>query len=273
MRYKHDAADSATRRASVEAYIARNLLTDDTFICRHCAASCRPSAEAERRTFVAGEMPHIGDHYSLVDGDGKPIRIVVMAQERGVSKASAESGAKGRRGASSVSIADRTKSIQAQRIRGVRRPQSHINGTVFGLMLMLGLDVHGYRESIDVDGDAIHVLDAFVLTNSTLCSALDSNGKGRATAPMSANCVEHAESMLTILAPTHLVLQGAAARMAVSRALGTNLEVNKSIDITLGGQPVRVISLHHPTSQGATNWSGPNREYFRGTVTKLLASA
>lgn len=271
MDYRHDSADSTTRRASLSEYIERELLrTDRSFICRHCVTSCRPSAEAQSRQFVSGEMPHFGDHYSLIDKGGRPIRIVVMGQERGVPKASSSSQEEGRRGASSVSMEERTKVIQANRPRNFRKANSHISGTVFGLMAMYKLDVHGYRETIDIDGAATHVLDAFVLTNSTLCSAVDAKGKGRSTPPMQANCVEHARAMLRILAPTYLVLQGKSAGKTVSQVLGMRLDGGCVADYDFSGQSMRIISLPHPTSQGATNWSGPNREYFRTTASKLL---
>ena len=77
--------------------------------------------------------------------------------------------------------------------------------------------------------------------------------------------------MLDILAPTHLVLQGKAARTTAGEALSVRLEVDDAVDVMLNGHPMRAISLHHPTSQGSTNWSGPNRDYFRNTVVKLLS--
>jgi hypothetical protein len=147
---------------------------------------------------------------------------------------------------------------------------SHINGTVHALMASFGLDPQGYREDINVSGEPVHVLDCFVLTNATLCSALDARGKGKATEEMRTNCVNHHREILSILAPTTLILQGVAARESVSAVIGHRLTINEIYTSTAFGVETSIFSFHHPTSQGATNWSGPNRDYFKATVAPLL---
>ena len=126
-------------------------------------------------------------------------------------------------------------------------------------------------EFIDVSGTEVHVLEAFVLTNSTLCSAVENaTGKGRATREMKSSCVRHARSMLRILGPTCLLLQGASARSAVEGAFKVRLTVGAPTDIDLDGEKCRVIPVPHPTSHEPTNWSNPSRKYFRTTLEPLL---
>jgi len=263
--YHHDQQDGAQRRLALETYIEANLVTaSKQFVCSSCTAICIPSTAGKE--FIAGEMPHFGDYFSLRTDHGAPVRVVVMGQERGVPRERDERV--GARGASAVTVAERTKYVEGFRPRGVRKPNSHINGTVFGLAAVFGNT--GDEEYIIVDGQRVHVLDAFVLTNSTLCSAVDkSTGRAKASPQMKDACVRHARATLEILDPTVLIVQGGAARAAVEAALGCTLRNEQPIALRPDGAATAIL-LPHPTSQGATNWSGSGRTYFSRTVVPLL---
>jgi hypothetical protein len=271
MRFSHDRADTIRRRAALDEYVERELLTSSgAFICEH-AATCELSAKAEGRQFIPGEMPCMGDYYSLVDENGRPRRIVVMGQERGVAK-SASAAAVGARGTPAVSVADRSRAIQSY--RGSRRATTHINGTVYGLVTALGEDPYTGNETVSVDGHPVHVLDAFVLTNSTLCSAIAKDGKGQATSEMKRHCAAHARRMMNIWEPTCLIGQGKAAWQSIESALHVAVKPDQLSAVRIGATNCTVATLYHPTSQRAgarsTNWSSANREYFRKTVVQLL---
>ncbi|HEX5480643.1 MAG TPA: hypothetical protein VFY79_13070 [Dehalococcoidia bacterium] len=268
MRFTHDAADDSYRHEELERYVHANLLTTEGFTCRFCASACQPSAERAGRTFISGEMPSIGRYYSLIDPARRPMRVVVMGQERGVPAGGAGL-LRGSRGTQSVTLADRHAAIQRYAVQ--RQTNSHINGTVCALAVLYG-DPLGRNETIEVDGSRVHVLDAFVLTNSTLCSALDRTGKGSATSTMRKRCVEHARPMLDILSPTHLILQGSAARDTAERALGVRFEPGNARPVGLGSGVCRVFAFPHPTSHEPTNWSTYSRSYFRSTVAPLLGA-
>lgn len=71
----------------------------------------------------------------------------------------------------------------------------------------LGSDHEG--EFIQVDGNAIHLFDTFVLANYLLCSAvMEGSRQGQATDAMKKNCAEHFVATLEILKPTVLIIQG-----------------------------------------------------------------
>ena len=273
--FEHDSEDGRRRREGLEDYISSNLLTSKReFICRSCNSTCRPSAQRSGQILVEGEMPHVGQYYSLRDGSGRTVRVVVMGEERGVPKSRKLGPSSGHRGASSVSVAERTEVILANRNALHRKANSHINGTVWGLVALFEAGpVAGRDETIIVGRHRVHVLEAFVLTNSTLCSAIGGTGKGKATPEMRATCAQHARAMLKILEPTHLLLQGASARAAVERAAGRSLLNEKVTSIQFGTTSCNVVTLNHPTSHEPTNWSGPSRGYFRTTVQPLLAAA
>src|SRR5438552_11199151 len=144
MKFKHDVADTSMRRKRLEEYVHDKLLNvSGTFICRHCTGTCRPSAEKKGLAFIAGEMPHMGQYFSLIDDSGMAHRVVVVGQERG-------------RGEPIISLADRTLSIQRKRDRQYRNP--HLSATANALMLSFGLRPDSRDgEHIDVDGKPVHV--------------------------------------------------------------------------------------------------------------------
>jgi hypothetical protein len=174
LKFALNAVDNRKRRSDLQAYIERELLhPDGGFCCRSCELICRPSADTEDRRLITGEMPSVGPYYSLTDSHGRAVRVVVMGQERGVTKAIGAAQGPGQRGDSSVSVCARTRIIQQYRDPRRRNPNSHINGTVCGLVALFRGTALAGRETIEVEGTQVHVLKAFVLTNSTLCSAVD----------------------------------------------------------------------------------------------------
>ena len=269
----HDSVDTASRRRELERYVREALLTDArAFICPHCASTCRPSVErSSDLALIAGEMPHMGEAFSLIDEQGRRTRIVVVGQERG-------------RGEPIVTLAQRTRAIQLRRDPSLRR--GHLRGTTHALLLMFGLRADGREgEFISVDGTRAHVLDCFALTNSTLCSALKVNAttglpttKGRPTDEMRTACAGHLRAMLAIWEPTVLVLQGVSARKTASDALGTAFVQDAAADVRIGSTHCRVCPVTHPNSHSPKSpdligWIHPTSLYFRETLTPMLTPA
>jgi uracil-DNA glycosylase len=269
MKFTHDADDTARRRTALERYVREALLTaEGGFICKSCDAVCRRSAAAKDLAFIEGEMPHMGGYFSLVDDKGAPTRVVIVGQERG-------------RGKPIVQMEERTAVVQSKRDPWERNP--HLRGTTNALLLMMGLSPGGRDgESTLVDGTTRHVLDCFVLTNSTLCSALLKHRTtglpttaGRPTPEMKKRCVEHLRAMLRIWEPTILLLQGDSARMTASDALGTSLVRDSAIDMRINDTSCRVCPVTHPNSHSSSKpdilgWVYPTSHYFRETLTPML---
>lgn len=269
MKFTHDADDTARRRAALKRYVRGALLTaEGRFICKSCDAVCRGSAAVKDLAFIEGEMPHMGEYFSLVDENDSPTRVVVVGQERG-------------RGKSIVQMEERTAVVQSKRDPWERNP--HLRGTTNALLVMMGLSPGGRDgESILVDGSARHVLDCFVLTNSTLCSALVKHRgtglpttSGKPTPEMKKRCVEHLQAMLHIWEPTILLLQGDSARVTASDALSTSFVRGSAIDIRINDTNCRVCPVTHPNSHSSSKpdilgWVYPTSHYFRETLTPML---
>jgi hypothetical protein len=271
--YQFDSVDNHGRRRQLDEYIERALLHADRFVCSSCTSVCLPSSGGDE--FIEGEMPHFGPRFSLIDENGNPVRVVVMGQERGVPKRAGDAGLAGARGTKRVTIEQRTETILKNCYPGYRKANSHINGTVWGLVAALTRNNDWQREDVPVDGNPVHVLRTFVMTNSTLCTAIRPNGRAKASQKMRSECVRHSRSMFGLLEPTHLILQGEAARGTAESALGlpqNSLRIRELKIVRIGETECRVYPLEHPTSQGATNWSGPRREYFLRAVAPFLRS-
>ncbi|MDP9237216.1 MAG: hypothetical protein M3P30_07455 [Chloroflexota bacterium] len=218
--------------------------------------------------FIEGEMPHMGGYFSLTDDRGSPTRIVVVGQERG-------------RGEPTVQLEERTAAVQLRRNPSLRNP--HLRATTNALSLMLGVGTDGPGgESILVDGTVRHVLDCFVLTNSTLCSALVKHSttgqpttSGRPTPEMKQHCVEHLSAMLDIWEPTILLLQGDSAIATARSALNADLVRGTAIDLQINSTNCRVCPVTHPNSHSSSKpdtlgWIHPTSHYFRETIIPML---
>lgn len=257
-----DQARTVKRRADLQSYIEQHLLdAGGVFCCSQYNASCLPSARASGLSFTEGEMPHVGRHYDLIDDDGRDYRVVVVGQERG-------------RGVPRAAMEDWWKRIMHVARREVV-PDPTIKGITLALMELYGLSRYSWgtyeRETIEVDGSAVHVLDCFGLTNSTLCSATlpGQPTKGRATTAMKGNCSRHLGAMLNILQPTILILLGKSARDAAMQALNLRLEQNEPSKTVIRGTDCDIFPFAHPLNR-ETPWRSATSHYLRQTILPTL---
>jgi hypothetical protein len=114
-----------------------------------------------------------------------------------------------------VTMTRRSEQITARipETPGKRNP--HMRGVTRALQLL-----HGMGLENEYLGDGSHVLRAYAMANSVLCSALPTGGKsrrGRPTDVMLGNCAPHLSDTLDVLDPTVVHTQGADTRVAVER--------------------------------------------------------
>lgn len=266
MLFSEDVSSGVYRRTQLVEYVHSKLLTPGLqFICQNCENLCRPSAERRQCHFAPGAMLHLGSHFHLDDEEGRTFRIAVVGQERASSE-------------SHVSMEMRTKAIM-NKANGLSTINPHLRGTRDLLSLLFGA---GGTDSMNIKAEPrAHVLDAFCLTNATLCSAHKIVGgkvttKGAPTDTMVSACHDHLKSILQILEPTVLVLQGEHARQSTEQVLSLSLPFDSVIEAAIGNEPVLVCALSHPTShpsrpgQRHTGWGSANTAYFRETIVPLM---
>ena len=146
-----------------------------------------------------------------------------------------------------------------------------MRGTTSLLRLLFGgspgTDYAG--EFLVLDGQRVHIFEAFALVNFLLCSAIDSgqgehgSKRGKSTATMQRNCARHFVEAMRILEPTVVVAQGKGVRdwlrAAVEEAvpLGENLE-----SVTLAGCNCLLATFTHPSVPSRENWGTDHRRPY-----------
>ena len=183
-----DRAASLEYRKRLKDYFSANVLTPDLkFICKH-EAQCRPSAEGDCNSFAAGQLSYVGDGYAAEE-NGVPMRILIAPIQAGPE--------------APISMERRRKQVRC-RIKGKRNP--HMRGVTLMLQVLWGFPPD--KKSEYIDGD-LHVLDAFAMANSTLCSKTDGESRqGEPTDCMRGNCSTHLRRTIELLEPTIIVTQG-----------------------------------------------------------------
>ena len=190
-----DCAASLEYRKRLKDYFSANVLTPDLkFICKH-EAQCRPSAEGDCNSFAAGQLSYVGDGYAAEE-NGVPMRILIAPIQAGPVER--------------ISMERRHEQIRC-RIKGKRN--SHMRGVTRILQVLWGLPPDKGSEYIDGD---LHVLDAFAMANSTLCSKTDGESRqGEPTDCMRGNCSTHLRRTIELLEPTIIVTQGKSPEKAI----------------------------------------------------------
>jgi hypothetical protein len=241
----------------------QHVLSVEGFCCIN-GLSCRGSVGADD-AFAAGQLSHVGRHYDLSIGR-RPFRILVLGMDTG-------------RADGGVTLNQRREQVYDRIPEPFSRRNPHMRGTTLALLALHGRESWDDRAQERLSGladEPIHVLDAYAMANSRLCSAFrPGSTKRKGTPRMSANCLGHLRATLEILEPQVVVIQGAAVRTAiqplVARAerVGPNLE-----DTTLAGGRVALASLAHPSYPGPKfNWSWPSSPYFQSVGLPTLRRA
>jgi uracil-DNA glycosylase len=260
---------TAQRTAALAAYYHRHVLTDDTFLCQHCAA-CKASYTNKDGRYSAGQLNAPGTHYDLI-ADGKPLRIVVVGQESGTGLAHTTMA--DRRAALAQTAAEQRFVAEA----GYTARTQHMKGITNVLRLLLGkeLGTNYVDEFVTLaDGSAVHLLHCFALVNYLLCSAHSTkrSKRGESTTTMRRNCNEHFRATLEILEPTVVIVEGKAMWPHARRAFDTIEAIEGLIfRATLGARKMVVLSFTHPSSMHPHNWGiNANTPYLLETVVPAI---
>lgn len=271
-----DVTASQARRRRLHRYVASNLLSDGQFLCPSHDA-CRASRR-DGDDFREGTMSHLGRRFDLTR-DGRPLRIVVVGQESGLSK---DPSFRRR-----VDLDLRYHQVHDQaglkrryKVDGAHPGRNpHMRGTTSTLRILLG---DGPGADFDgeivhpVNGKPFHLFDGFALVNRLLCSAgPPETSNGRPTPTMFGNCASHFAATLAILEPTLLVVQGTAVAKRVRAQLAPAREHTPHLYETLVGvQRTLVCTFTHPSAHGARPWGDRlDAPYLTGVVTPTLEKA
>ena len=146
---------------AVEQYLTDNVLGDD-FICSHYN-SCK-SSHAD--TFYEGQLHHIGKYYG-VPVNGSPLRVVVVGQEYGHPPARVDCQAR------SQMFKYSALDCRFAAGQGYKGRNPHMKGTTSALRLIFGipLGTDHHSEFLSIEGQRVHIFDAFALVNYLLCSS------------------------------------------------------------------------------------------------------
>jgi hypothetical protein len=177
-----------------------------------------------------------------------------------------------------VTMDQRRQQIYARIPEPFSKRNPHMRGTTLALRVLFGREQWQERreEFLELNGEPVHLLDAYAMANVRLCSAINPGStKSKGTRTMSRNCLRHLRATVEILQPQVVVLQGARIResagplMRDPDRLGPNLE-----RVELAGVPVLLASFGHPSYPGPKgNWSWPSSSYFAAVVVPALQDA
>lgn len=235
-------SESTRYRARLEEALRGKVLGDQgQFNCGH-AVRCSASASRKGFGFAGGQLSYIGDSYAC-DSDGHPFRVLVVSMQVGDAEAP-------------VDMERRSAQI-AVRIRqrpGERNP--HMRGVTRALQILHGLTVGPDDEWL---ADGTHVLRAYAMANSTLCSCLPTGAKsrrGKPTEEMLRNCSSHLLATLLALEPTIIQAQGIDTAAVVERlATAVDRQSANVARVSIGGLNAVLCSTSHPSSGPPSSWS------------------
>ena len=140
--------------------------------------------------------------------------------------------------------------------------------------------LYGGQPGVDRDGESlstpdgpVHVLDAYAMANSVLCSRRPGPGReGAPTAEMLRNCSQHLRTTIQTLQPTIIQSQGRSKGWSTHRAIEMIAETSTATAnehirlISVVGRQIVWCSLKHP----ALNWGQLGRAYFKEVAQPAL---
>ena len=256
---------SEDRRWALEQYLTANVLAAE-FICSHYH-KCRSSDAA---TFYEGQLHHVGRFYDLLF-EGLPFRIVIVGQEYGHAPARVDSHARH----DMIMRSGLHYRFKAGAGYGARNP--HMRGTTNVLRLLFSIPLGSDHESefLKIDGERVHLFEAFALVNYLLCSAVRDDGRtrGLATPTMMKNCQHHFREVLRILEPSVIVVQGKTFWPWVQSAFDSVTHRAHEVHTArLGSMQTFVASFAHPSVPSRQNWGTNDRTpYLLQTVAPSIA--
>jgi hypothetical protein len=235
------------------AILDSRVLSPQSGFCCGSASACMESMPAGW-DFAAGQLSYVGDGYARVV-DGVPYRVLVVSMQVGDTEAP-------------VTMARRAEQISRRRDQPFSHRNPHMRGVTLALQVLHDLPP---RPECELTDDGVHVLDAYAMANSTLCSALPTGGtsrRGKPTNMMVRRCGVHLRSTVEALEPTVIHTQGrpvkGASPESALRAIADDIEdVDEFVRIvTIGDVAAVWCSLAHPSSGPPQAWSWPTTSYF-----------
>lgn len=257
------APQTETRVYGIEQYLADNVLNGD-FICPSFD-SCRSS---HGDTFYEGQLHHIGRYYGL-SANGLPLRAVVVGQEYGHPPSRVDMRAR----YDMIMNSAHGCRFTAEPGYDVRNP--HMRGTTNVLRLLFGvpLGVDHRSEFIQVEGQLVHLFDAFALVNYLLCSAVaDGRRNGKATGTMKRNCRSHFRAIIDLLEPSVVIMQGKTFWPSIQESFDAVSPATDGVyKARLGDNTMFVAVFSHPCAHFPYNWGVNDRtEYLMKTVVPAI---
>lgn len=220
----------------LEEYCSRRVLNPKSGFCCERGEACRNSAEGPGNAFAAGQLSYVGDGYA-VEIDGIPMRILVAAMQVGSSEV--------------IDMKRRRGQIRGRIPESPRERNPHMRGVVQVLQVLFGLEPGGVVEKIH---NSSHVLEAYAMANSVLCSNLPTGGRSRRGSPtraMLTNCREHLRQTIALLEPTIIVTQGNAPAKALGQAVDRYERVRDRVaQVKAGDARAVCCELWHPAAWG-----------------------
>ena len=201
-----------------------------------------------------------------------PLRIVVCGQEYGSTDKHVSLETRYQRIAVRSGLQRRFSATP-----GFEPRNPHMKATTSLLRLLFGIPLGNKHEDkfVTINGERVHLFDAFALANFLLCSATNGNKSGRSTRTMRKNCAQHYRATINILSPTLLIRQGTGVFDWVSKYA---FEV-RIIDEQLGSirtpeLDALVLRFTHPSAHSPYNWGHNERtEYLINTVAPAVEKA
>jgi hypothetical protein len=271
MTFRSDPARTRRRIDRLGEYFDREVLARDSVVCSSLAG-CRRSAlfgRDERRRdgveFAAGQLPHVGHHYDLVE-NGVPLRVLIIAMEMG-------------RPDDRVSLERRRLQLAQSAALTMTARNPHMQGVTSALRLAVGRAPGPDRdgELLDLDDDEpVHLFDAYAMTNIRLCSAFASGSTdSRGTAVMSRNCLRHLSETLRILEPTLCIVQGVDVAAGITRIVDSEVRLGPQlVQAVFGGVDTMIASFAHPSARRPLRWGGlTGVPYLEEVVTPEIRQA
>lgn len=256
-----DAEASRCYKDRLEDWLTGRVLDPDgRFCCAH-GPSCRSSVGTSG--FAAGQMSYVGDRYAVISG-GFPLRVLVVSMQVGDDEAP-------------VTLERRRAQIHSRISERFTDRNQHMMGVTTALRVLFGGEPGDDRsgELLVTELGPVHVLNAYAMANSVLCSNRPGEGReGSPTVTMLRNCAEHLRGTIEILEPTIIHSQGRSGGWSTHRTIERIAERLEWIDeyvakARIAGNDVVWCSLKHP----ARNWAHMGCRYLWEVAVPALRKA
>ena len=225
--------DSKRYWKRLEKYFSEKVMgpgPNSQFCCEHEDACCSSAERKKGYSFHPGQLSYVGDGYAAEIG-GIPMRILVVPMQVGSCER--------------IDMARRHEQVLERILHPGKDGNKHMPGVIQVLQVLMGLDPYGDVEKID---DGNHVLKAYAMANSVLCSKLKPGRKrtgrkrsgsptddmltncrehkrsGSPTGTMLTNCQEHLRQTIVLLKPTIIVSQGIPPKKSLEKIAGSGYE-------------------------------------------------